>query len=936
MALKRDRVLKDAEKLVQKGKLEQAIREYEKILKRYPSDTTIINRVGDLYGRIGQLQRSIELYEEIADHFTNDGFVTKAIAILKKIQRLDPQRLDIFERLAQLYFDQGLIVEAKREYQILADWYIKNAQLEKAIEAHEKLVDLDPSNHVSSLRLADLLLRRGEIGSALKVFDRLGSVLFEKGKIDEAERLYRHVLEKSPPDGEFLADACDAFLEAGRTAVALEFLNYAVEKSPDSIELKTLLARTHVTMGETEAALTLAREVLAADPKNAKIRALMGPALGSAGATEEVGEILLPTVVEMLERSDHAGAQAALKKLLEQDPDNQEVLKLAVRAWGPSSDQKTLFTLRAALAESFFNSNELEAAKRLFIDLLETEPENQRFRERLAALDEVNEGFFRDAGAARPPVVDHGEDVEAISLEDEGEETEETPEELPRVEPDPDPVVPLELEEPSSAVSIPESTAVATAVSTPEGFDLEERLAEAGVFAKYGLVDKAISHLEDVVLFCPDEIEPRRRLAQLYAEHGDKDAAKAMAGPVVEHHRAHGTIDQLGELLTFLPELADGPPTGTRPVAEVPDEPPTISGRVTETAKPAAAGFTDEDSDLVEIVNIEEEFEPVVAEEIPIEADEVVVEVEEIAIDRGGDVAPVESPPPAAEVAEVADLHIPEPAPVVEEPPRPAATEEVVADELVEITDSFVGPSMGDLEQIDFFIDQELYDDAARVLTVLEEEHPDDPAVSARRLKLKEVGVLLEAVETVEEGAEELFADEEQYIDLAKELEAELAAEEAMVDEATGRGKGEALLEEVFREFQKGVAEQLSEEDSDTHFNLGIAYREMGLLPEAIREFQVSSRDPAYFVESCSIIGVCYQEQGMWSEAVSWYQKALVAPDISDDARLGLRYDLAVAYEGAGDLDQAVGLFEEISAAAASYRDVADRLANLSQQRQAN
>ncbi len=591
MALKRDRVLKDAEKLVQKGKLEPAIREYEKILKRYPSDTTIINRVGDLYGRIGQLQRSIELYEEIADHFTSDGFVTKAIAILKKIQRLDPQRLDIFERLAQLYFDQGLIVEAKREYQILADWYIKNAQLEKAIEAHEKLVDLDPGNHVSSLRLADLLLRRGEIGSALKVYERLGSVLIEKGKIDEAERLYRHVLEKSPPEGDFLAAACDAFLEAGRTAVALEFLNYAVEKSPDSIELKTLLARTHVTMGEHEAALVLAKEVLAADPKNAKIRALMGPALGSVGATKEAGEIMLPAVVEMLEKSDHAGAQAALKKLLEQAPDDQEILKLAVRAWGPSSDQETLFTLRAALAESFFNSNELEAAKRLFIDLLESDPENQRFRERLAALDDVNEGFFRDAGAARPPVVDHGEDIEEISIE---EETEETPEELPRVASDPDLVMPVDME-----VS-------ATAVSTPEGFDLEERLAEAGVFAKYGLIDKAISHLEDVVLFCPDEIEPRRRLAQLYAEHGDKDAAAAMAGPVVEHHRVHGTMDELGDLLTFLPDLAEAPRAGARKVAEIADEPPTVSGRVFEPGQPASAGFADVDSDLVEIVEIEE------------------------------------------------------------------------------------------------------------------------------------------------------------------------------------------------------------------------------------------------------------------------------------------------------------------------------------------
>jgi tetratricopeptide (TPR) repeat protein len=74
----------------------------------------------------------------------------------------------------------------------------------------------------------------------------------------------------------------------------------------------------------------------------------------------------------------------------------------------------------------------------------------------------------------------------------------------------------------------------------------------------------------------------------------------------------------------------------------------------------------------------------------------------------------------------------------------------------------------------------------------------------------------------------------------------------------------------------------------------------------------------------------------MWSEATEWYQKALVAPDITPEARVGLRYDLAAAYQSAGDVEQAVGIFEEIVAVNSSYRDVADRLANLSQQRQAN
>jgi tetratricopeptide (TPR) repeat protein len=369
------------------------------------------------------------------------------------------------------------------------------------------------------------------------------------------------------------------------------------------------------------------------------------------------------------------------------------------------------------------------------------------------------------------------------------------------------------------------------------------------------------------------------------------------------------------------------------------DEEGTLGAAVIEEPEPTR--FTDEDSDLIEVVDIEgqlaqEQVSTGDWESEPAAAAEPATGAHEAELDEPPS---LESPP--AEAAAAAAEAPPQPPDVVPSPTDAASSADAMAlpdeaDELVDVTGSFVGPSMSELEQIDFFIEQELYEDAVRVLAELEEQHADNPEVVNRRLKLKDIGVLLEQVEAASEGAEELFADEEQYIDLAKELEAELAAEEAMVDEATGRGKGEAILEDVFREFQKGVAEQLSEEDSDTHFNLGIAYREMGLLPEAIREFQVASRDTKLFVESCSIIGLCYQEQGMWSEAASWYQKALVAPDISEDARLGLRYDLAVAYEAAGDDEQALGIFAEILAADPAYRDVSNRLSNLSEQRQAN
>jgi tetratricopeptide (TPR) repeat protein len=104
----------------------------------------------------------------------------------------------------------------------------------------------------------------------------------------------------------------------------------------------------------------------------------------------------------------------------------------------------------------------------------------------------------------------------------------------------------------------------------------------------------------------------------------------------------------------------------------------------------------------------------------------------------------------------------------------------------------------------------------------------------------------------------------------------------------------------------------------------------MGLLPESIREFQVASRDPQFFVEACSMIGMCYMEQGMWSQAAEWYQKALAAPDLNEETQLALRYDLAASLESAGDVERAVDLYQEVVAQSPDYRDVSVRLESLS------
>ena len=266
------------------------------------------------------------------------------------------------------------------------------------------------------------------------------------------------------------------------------------------------------------------------------------------------------------------------------------------------------------------------------------------------------------------------------------------------------------------------------------------------------------------------------------------------------------------------------------------------------------------------------------------------------------------------------------------------AVKEVTLDHILDDAAARVSsPSVGDLQQMDSFLENSLYEDATRLLRRLEAEHPQSPEVAERKLELKAKGFLTEEVLQVEEASADLFVDEEEgFVDLAAELEEEMAAEEAIVEKAAGPSDGEVNLEDVFREFQKGVAEQLSEEDADTHFNLGIAYKEMGLLPEAIREFQVASKDPEFFVECCSMIGVCYVDQAMWEQAAGWYQRALEAPLLREESVLALKYELANCLEGSGDLGGAAEFFEQIKLEDPAYRDITSRVDGLAGHLQPN
>jgi tetratricopeptide (TPR) repeat protein len=143
-------------------------------------------------------------------------------------------------------------------------------------------------------------------------------------------------------------------------------------------------------------------------------------------------------------------------------------------------------------------------------------------------------------------------------------------------------------------------------------------------------------------------------------------------------------------------------------------------------------------------------------------------------------------------------------------------------------------------------------------------------------------------------------------------------------------------LHEVFQEFRSELGEMGEEdEDLETHYNLGIAYREMGLLDEAIGEFQkvakaVQKGKPFRYEMNCSVmLGLSFMDKGEPAVASLWYRRALQVPGLEEESALALRYDLGLALESAGESDAALDSFRQVYAANIDYRDVADRIATL-------
>ncbi len=411
MAFDKVKTLRAAERYLELGKIPAAVKEYCKIVEGEPDDFTTLNMLGDLYVRVGNQPAAIACFRRIAEHYREQDFALKAIAMFKKIDRLQPHDTEISTHLADLYAQQDLVVEARAHYLAVANAHNKAGAMQDGLEVLRKIADLDSQNTDLRIKLAEGYFKEGMPNEAAAAFTEAGQHLLARDAFDEALVVFGKANELRPADRVVLKGLLAAHSARGTADEAAELIGRAAADNADDIDLLAMLARAHVeaddpAQAEQATALLVAKEssaylkyvdvarlYLREDKVDDAVRVVAG-----------IGEQMLA------EREDNQLLEL-VDEFLACDSDNVQALRLLVRAFWWQRDMEKLKAALERLAEAAEAAGLVKDERYALTQLTRLAPDQAHHVERLRQLG----GAEEEAAAEVLPVSESVAEPEAES-----------------------------------------------------------------------------------------------------------------------------------------------------------------------------------------------------------------------------------------------------------------------------------------------------------------------------------------------------------------------------------------------------------------------------------------------------------------------------------------------------------------------------------------
>ncbi|MBC7909249.1 MAG: tetratricopeptide repeat protein [Pyrinomonadaceae bacterium] len=391
MGFDKSKVMRAAEKHLAQGKIPSAIKEYQQIVQFEPDDFSALNMLGDLFARTNQQEEAIKCFTRVAEHYREEGFALKAIAMFKKINRLKPGSVEIAAKLAPLYEVQGLIVDARTQYLLVADAYKRGGQAAKALEVLRKIADLDPNNTDIRLKLAEGYERENFRNDAAEAFSHAGAQFYARAAYEQALDAYTRALNIIPYDHTALSGLTSTHIALGMADEAAEILESAVSVQPDDTELLSLLAHAYVEAEDTSAAERATARLVEREPSSYMRFVEVVRLYLKADDQDSALRLLTSNVEQMLSGNQEETLAEVLNEILARNPEQMDALRLLVRLHTWQHDDEKLRGALDRLAEAAETAGLEDEERQALGQLVRLAPDETRYRERLEQLGGASE-----------------------------------------------------------------------------------------------------------------------------------------------------------------------------------------------------------------------------------------------------------------------------------------------------------------------------------------------------------------------------------------------------------------------------------------------------------------------------------------------------------------------------------------------------------------
>lgn len=538
----REKTIKQAEKHAQQGKLEAAIKDYELVARMEPKDVTVANILGDLYQRVNRTTEAAERFAMVAEHYVRQQQLPQAIALYKKIIRLQPDQPEYSLALGNLHRKQGMVADARQDYRSAAETARRNGAQETLVSALRELAKLDPNDGGVKRELADAYLRSGQRTDAFEQFIAAGAVLRRQQDWEASLAAYDRALIIRPDSTSALGGYAETCIAAGKALLGYERIRQQISQTPNNLELAVVLGRAYLQGGELDAAETTFDRLFAIDQSRFEHRLEVAEACVQRELFDRAVHIVRSLLSLILDRGQKKRATAILRSILERQPHHIPAIECLAEVYEQAGEKRKLASTLDLLSQAYLDAGREADAIRTLERAIRYQP-SRKARQRLEALT--------------------GQKTESLA---------------------PATSFPEGFESPAAAGYYDRMTAGATtaAKTTPTTERTEATSGEYSValldsllVQNPELMQARLMLVERMVAAQPDVLETRLQLKDLYVDAGRKTDAAREAMVLAQMYQARGEMDKAAELRTEA--LSLDPNAELLPALPQPLSPPALA-----------------------------------------------------------------------------------------------------------------------------------------------------------------------------------------------------------------------------------------------------------------------------------------------------------------------------------------------------------------------